>query len=121
MEDVSTAPVAPSPDTSFTVPEQHALVEGNQRLLELQRLQEEQLKLTEQEIQEHQLKRELLLKKQQTERQLLLQQQQQQILHMRLKMDGKDEELKPTASNGVRVPKLLNTALGARGFLREEL
>ncbi|XP_001641783.2 pre-mRNA cleavage complex 2 protein Pcf11 [Nematostella vectensis] len=48
--------------------------EHQQRLLELQRLQEEQLRLTELEIQEHQLKKELILKKQEQERQKLLQQ-----------------------------------------------
>ena len=68
-------PVTPATDgdQSTAIPEQ-MLTESNQKLLELRRLQEEQLKLTEQEIQEHQMKRDLLLKKQQTERQLLLQQ-----------------------------------------------
>lgn len=69
-----------------------------QRLVELERLQQEQLKLTELEIQEHQMKRDLLLKKQQQERKLLLQQQQQHILHLRLLPEDQDSSL----SNGVR-------------------
>lgn len=74
---------------SIATPQEHkVVVDHQQRLLELQRLQEEQLKLTELEIQEHQMKRDLLLKKQQQERKLLLQQQQQQILHLRLKPES---------------------------------
>lgn len=82
----------------ISTPEEHHVVEGHQqRLLELERLQQEQLKLTELEIQEHQMKRDLLLKKQQQERQLLMQQQQQDILHLRLNTEGPESLL----SNGV--------------------
>lgn len=74
---------------NIATPQEHkVVVDHQQRLHELQRLQEEQLKLTELEIQEHQMKRDLLLKKQQQERKLLLQQQQQQILHLRLKPES---------------------------------
>ena len=84
----------------ISTPEEHHVVEGHQqRLLELERLQQEQLKLTELEIQEHQMKRDLLLKKQQQERQLLMQQQQQDILHLRLNTEGPESSL----SNGVPV------------------
>lgn len=84
----------------ISTPEEHNVVEGHQqRLLELERLQQEQLKLTELEIQEHQMKRDLLLKKQQQERQLLMQQQQQDILHLRLNTEGPESLL----SNGVPV------------------
>ena len=80
----------------MSMPEEHqVLVDHQHRLTELERLQEEQLKLTDQEIQEHQMKRDLLLKKQQQERQLLLQQQQQQILQLRLQPDTQE------LSNGV--------------------
>lgn len=68
------------------------------RLHELERLQEEQLKLTELEIQEHQMKRDLLLKKQQQERKFLLQQQQQHIFHLRLQPE---EDQNSPLSNGV--------------------
>lgn len=82
----------------ISTPQEHQIVEGHhQRLVELERLQQEQLKLTELEIQEHQMKRDLLLKKQQQERQLLLQQQQQDILHLRLTTDDPDS----VTSNGV--------------------
>ena len=82
----------------ISTPQEHHVVEGHQqRLIELERLQQEQLKLTELEIQEHQMKRDLLLKKQQQERQLLLQQQKQDILHLRLAPDGQESQL----SNGV--------------------
>lgn len=84
----------------ISTPEEHNVVEGHQqRLLELERLQQEQLKLTELEIQEHQMKRDLLLKKQQQERKLLMQQQQQDILHLRLNT----EEPESLLSNGVPV------------------
>lgn len=82
----------------ISTPQEHKVVEDHQqRLLELERLQQEQLKLTELEIQEHQMKRDLLLKKQQQERRLLLQQQQQHILHLRLTPEDQDSPL----SNGV--------------------
>lgn len=84
--------------TEISTPQEHQVVEGHhQRLVELERLQQEQLKLTELEIQEHQMKRDLLLKKQQQERKLLLQQQQQDILRLRLTTDDPD----PAVSNGV--------------------
>jgi len=82
----------------ISTPQEHKVVEDHQqRLVELERLQQEQLKLTELEIQEHQMKRDLLLKKQQQERRLLLQQQQQHILHLRLKPEDEETQL----SNGV--------------------
>ncbi|XP_078371534.1 uncharacterized protein LOC144655193 [Oculina patagonica] len=87
----------------ISTPQEQMVVEDHQqRLDELERLQEEQLKLTELEIQEHQMKRDLLLKKQQQERKLLLQQQQQHILHLRLQPEDQDS----TLSNGppVRAP-----------------
>ncbi|XP_015776112.1 PREDICTED: pre-mRNA cleavage complex 2 protein Pcf11-like, partial [Acropora digitifera] len=79
--------------------QENQVVEGHQqRLIELERLQEEQLKLTELEIQEHQMKRDLLIKKQQQERKLLLQQQQQDILRLRLTNDDSDSD--SVLSNG---------------------
>lgn len=63
------------------------LLDHQKRLAELQRLQEEQLRLTEQEIQEHQLKRELILKKQEQERKALLTQQQKMLLTLRLESE----------------------------------
>ena len=85
----------------ISTPQEHQVVEDHQqRLVELERLQQEQLKLTELEIQEHQMKRDLLLKKQQQERQLLLQQQQQNILNLRLTANNED----PLLSNGVCCP-----------------
>lgn len=85
----------------ISTPQEHQVVEGHyQRLAELERLQQEQLKLTELEIQEHQMKRDLLLKKQQQERKLLLQQQQHDILHLRLKPDDVDDD-DSLLSNGV--------------------
>ena len=81
-------------------PQENQVVEGHQqRLIELERLQEEQLKLTELEIQEHQMKRDLLIKKQQQERKLLLQQQQQDIL--RLRLTNEDSDTDSVLSNGV--------------------
>lgn len=80
-------------------PQENQVVEGHQqRLIELERLQEEQLKLTELEIQEHQMKRDLLIKKQQQERKLLLQQQQQDILRLRLTNEDSDSD--SVLSNG---------------------
>ena len=68
--------------------EKQVLLEHQKRLAELQRLQEEQLRLTEQEIQEHQLKRDLILKKQEQERKALLTQQQKMLLDIRLESEG---------------------------------
>lgn len=67
--------------------EKEVLMEHQKRLAELQRLQEEQLRLTEQEIQEHQLKRDLILKKQEQERKALMTQQQQVLLTLRLETE----------------------------------
>ena len=63
------------------------MVEHQKRLAQLQKLQDEQLRLTEQEIQEHQLKRDLILKKQEQERKALLTQQQQVLLTLRLESE----------------------------------
>lgn len=67
--------------------EKQILLEQQKRLSELQRLQEEQLRLTEQEIQEHQMKRDLILKKQEQERKALMTQQQQILLKLRLESE----------------------------------
>lgn len=107
---------------SIATPQEHkVVVDHQQRLLELQRLQEEQLKLTELEIQEHQMKRDLLLKKQQQERKLLLQQQQQQILHMRLKPESTKDSLLSNGPPNVEVSESVSTKAETTEKLQETL